>query len=112
MTTKHLPIRKEKRRLGMVLGRCRHLPLGSRMGQECLNLDCAHFCRMAFFAMKQDVTQGPVEVRLAGCGSCMTHPQRPAHVAETLRRLKEGRPAIRKTFSQLNQSIHDRKMIS
>lgn len=72
--TEHLFVQIQKRRLGLVLGRRRNLPVHRQVRQKFLHLSTAHILRVAL-AVKQDKTPRPIHIGRLGANAVVARTQ-------------------------------------
>ena len=79
----HLLVKKQERAESLILsGRCDAF-FHREMSKEFTDFFLAHLARVAF-AMKENVTANPIDVRLLGADGVMFYPQMPAHAPDSL----------------------------
>ena len=74
-------IEEKQRAERLILGRSGDILFDREMREEGADVLLAHFVRVAF-AMKENVTANPIDVRLLGADGVMFHPQMPANAIE------------------------------
>ena len=89
--SQHFPVRKQQRRLRLILRRGRRLSLCGQVRQKNTDLGRTHPGGVPL-SVKKHGPPCPIEVRLLVAIAAMPHPQRLAHAVEELRRL--GRSGI------------------
>jgi len=85
----HLLVKKQQRAESLILSGCGDALFNGEMGKEVGDFFLAHFVRVAF-AMKENVTANPIDVRLFGADRIMFHPQVPPDAIEQLGRGSHG----------------------
>jgi hypothetical protein len=77
-------VQTEKRALRLILCRCGDLVSDGKVGQETLDLGCAHGCRKSL-AVEADEALNPVEVRLLGADAVVSKADPIAYLIEQAR---------------------------
>ena len=86
----HLFVKVQNRRFGLVLRRCRHLPVYRQVGQKGSHLRRTHLRRVPLI-MKQDEAAHPIQIRRLGANAVMPRTQMVAHTVQQLGRLRRNR---------------------
>jgi hypothetical protein len=82
-SVEYLLIKKQQRTESLILSRCGDALLDSEMSEKVGDFFLAHVVRVAF-AMKENVTANPIDIRLLGADRIMFYPQMPPNSVEQL----------------------------